>query len=239
MNDEGAALHRTPAHRDELYGESCETEASKRSGKQGKQQKERCSGHPWTDPKCGSDRFEPETDGENEFMKGPKEGENSIQDCFMRLMNCCVSANYKRFLGIGIHPGQLGFVKAISEHEGISQRELAEGLHVKPPTVAVAAKRLEKADVVYRRPDPKDHRISRLYLQEKGKRIAEEMLWNIRQNEQMLTEGFSGEELDQLREYFRRMTENMERFAQESEIAAEAEACQKLPEGGAKKKERK
>ena len=72
-----------------------------------------------------------------------------------------------------------------------------------------------------------------------GKRIAEEMLWNIRQNEQMLTEGFSGEELDQLREYFRRMTENMERFAQESEIAAEAEACQKLPEGGAKKKERK
>ena len=135
MNDEGAALHRTPAHRDELYGESCETEASKRSGKQGKQQKERCSGHPWTDPKCGSDRFEPETDGENEFMKGPKEGENSIQACFMRLMHCCVSANYKRFLGIGIHPGQLGFVKAISEHEGISQRELAEGLHVKPPTV--------------------------------------------------------------------------------------------------------
>ena len=38
----------------------------------------------------------------------------------------------------------VAFVKAISEHEGISQRELAEGLHVKAPTVAVAVKRLEK-----------------------------------------------------------------------------------------------
>ena len=156
-------------------------------------------------------------DEENEFMKGPEKGRRSIQACFMRLMHRYTSANYKRFLGIGIHPGQLAFVKAISEHEGISQRELAEGLHVKAPTVAVAVKRLEKAEVVCRRPDPKDQRISRLYLNEKGKEIAEEVIRMIEENEAVLTDGFSEGELEQLREFFRRMSENMEQLAKPDE----------------------
>lgn len=154
---------------------------------------------------------------ESSFMKPPESGRNSIQACFMRLMHRYTSANYKRFLGIGIHPGQLAFVKAIREHEGISQRELAEGLHVKAPTVAVAVKRLEKAEIICRRPDPKDQRISRLYLSEKGKSIAEEVTHMIEENEEVLTQGFSKEELEQLRGFFRRMSENMDRFADPAE----------------------
>ena len=158
---------------------------------------------------------------ENGFMRPPKEGSRSIQACFMRLMHRYTSVNYKRFPEIGIHPGQLAFVKAISEHEGISQRELAEGLHVKAPTVAVAVKRLEKADVICRRPDPKDQRISRLYLNKKGKEIAEEVILAIEENEAVLTDGFSEEELEQLRDFFRRMSENMERLAKPDAKAAE------------------
>lgn len=146
------------------------------------------------------------------FMKVPEEGRRSIQACFIRLMHRYTSVNYKRFLGIGIHPGQLAFVKAISEHEGISQRELAEGLHVKAPTVAVAVRRLEKAEIICRRPDPKDQRISRLYLSERGREIADETIRCLEQNEQVLTSGFSDEELEQLRDFFRRMSENLERF---------------------------
>lgn len=160
-------------------------------------------------------------DEENGFMKPSDETRWSIQACFMRLMHRYTSVNYKRFLGIGIHPGQLAFVKAIKEHEGISQRELAEGLHVKAPTVAVAVKRLEKANVVCRRPDPKDQRISRLYLNQKGKEIAEEVIHMLEENEAVLTEGFSEEELKKLREFFQRMSENMERFAKPDEKAGE------------------
>ena len=166
-------------------------------------------------------RFYCDPEEENGFMRPPKEGSRSIQACFMRLMHRYTSVNYKRFLGIGIHPGQLAFVKAISEHEGISQRELAEGLHVKAPTVAVAVKRLEKADVICRRPDPKDQRISRLYLNKKGKEIAEEVILAIEENEAVLTDGFSEEELEQLRNFFRRMSENMERLAKPDAKAAE------------------
>lgn len=146
------------------------------------------------------------------FIKVPEEGRRSIQACFIRLMHRYTSVNYKRFLGIGIHPGQLAFVKAISEHEGISQRELAEGLHVKAPTVAVAVRRLEKAEIICRRPGPKDQRISRLYLSERGREIADETIRCLEQNEQVITSGFSDEELEQLRDFFRRMSENLERF---------------------------
>ena len=61
--------------------------------------------------------------------------------------------------------------------------------------------------------DPKDQRISRLYLNKKGKEIAEEVILAIEENEAVLTDGFSEEELEQLRDFFRRMSENMERLA--------------------------
>ena len=58
-------------------------------------------------------RFYCDPEEENGFVRPPKEGSRSIQACFMRLMHRYTSVNYKRFLGIGIHPGQLAFVKAI------------------------------------------------------------------------------------------------------------------------------
>ena len=75
--------------------------------------------------------------------------------------------------------------------------------------------------MICRRPDPKDQRISRLYLNKKGKEIAEEVILAIEENEAVLTDGFSEEELEQLRDFFRRMSENMERLAKPDAKAAE------------------
>ena len=77
---------------------------------------------------------------------------------------------------------------------------------MKAPTVAVAVRRLEKAEIICRRPDPKDQRISRLYLSERGREIADETIRCLEQNEQVITSGFSDEELEQLRDFFRRMS---------------------------------
>ena len=116
-----------------------------------------------------------------------KENPQSLQGAFMRLLHRYTEVNFGRLKDMGVHPGQLPFLNIISHKEGISQRELAECLHVKPPTVAVTVKRLEKADVIYRRPDPNDMRISRIYL----------------------TAGFSEEELELARHFFTRMIQNL------------------------------
>ena len=138
-----------------------------------------------------------------------KENPQSLQGAFMRLLHRYTEVNFERLKDMGVHPGQLPFLNIISHKEGISQRELAECLHVKPPTVAVTVKRLEKADVIYRRPDPNDMRISRIYLTEKGIRISAQIEVVIQENEKVLTAGFSEEELELARHFFTRMIQNL------------------------------
>ena len=101
-----------------------------------------------------------------------KENPQSLQGAFMRLLHRYTEVNFGRLKDLGVHPGQLPFLNIISHREGISQRELAECLHVKPPTVAVTVKRLEKQIEVV-----------------------------IQENEKALTAGFSEEELEKARHF--------------------------------------
>lgn len=137
----------------------------------------------------------------------------SLQGAFMRLLHRYTEVNFGRLKDLGVHPGQLPFLNIISHREGISQRELVERLHVKPPTVAVTVKRLEKAGVIFRRPDPEDMRISRIYLTEAGSEIAGRIEGVIQENERALTAGFSEEELELAKAFFDRMLQNLDVLA--------------------------
>lgn len=125
------------------------------------------------------------------------------------LMHRYSSANFKKFMELGIHPGQLPVLKTVQENEGISLRELAKRLHVKPPTVTVTVKRMERAGLLCKKSDTEDLRISRIYLTEKGKSISAGVIAQMEENERILTRGFSEEELQTLRDFFERMIENL------------------------------
>jgi DNA-binding MarR family transcriptional regulator len=56
----------------------------------------------------------------------------------------------------------------LGEEEGLSQRELARRLGVKPPTVSLMLPRLEKAGVVERKVDPTDSRAYLVCLRQGG-----------------------------------------------------------------------
>lgn len=129
----------------------------------------------------------------------------------VRLMHRYSSMNFNKFKELGLHPGQLPVMRLLQEHEGISLREMAEGLHIKPPTATVTVKRLEKAGMVCKRNDSEDMRVTRIYLTEKGKSITSEIHELMEENERILTEGFSRKEILQLCGFFRRMTENVAR----------------------------
>lgn len=137
---------------------------------------------------------------------------NSINSWLIRLIHNYSSMNFKKFTGLGIHPGQLPVLKLVSEREGISPRALADAIHIKPPTVTVTVQRLEKAGLVYKKADPVDQRVSRIYLTEKGKDIQKEIIHLIDENERILTRDFSGEELEQLRSFFERMVKNLQQM---------------------------
>lgn len=68
----------------------------------------------------------------------------------------------------GIYPGQAVCLWFINQNPGISQRDLAEKMHVAPPTVTHMLKRLEKAELVVRRESEDDQRLSHTYLTDAG-----------------------------------------------------------------------
>ena len=72
-------------------------------------------------------------------------------------------------VGEGVHPGQFFCLRAVTGHDGISQRELADELHVAPPSVSRMVQNMERAGLVERRDDERDQRITRVYMTERGR----------------------------------------------------------------------
>ncbi len=74
-----------------------------------------------------------------------------------------------------VPPGQALCMRAVSHHDGITQRDLAEMLGLSRPTVTVMLQKLERAGLIERRADEADQRYTRIYLTEQGRRSHEEM----------------------------------------------------------------
>lgn len=142
-----------------------------------------------------------------------KERENLEEErvtlLLIKMMHVYSSMNFTKFTELGIHPGQIPVLSLVAEHEGISLREMADMIHIKPPTVTVTVQRLERAGLVCKKPDPSDQRISRIFLTEKGENIKREIKNLFEENERILKKGFSDEEVDQLRVYLKKMIQNM------------------------------
>ncbi len=110
-----------------------------------------------------------------------------------------------------LHPGQTPIMFALWRRDGQAQKDLAQRLHLSPPTVTVTVTRLEKAGLLERRRDPDDQRVSRVYLTERGRSLHETVVNAIRATDAECLAGFTSEEEAQLQSYLTRMTDNLRR----------------------------
>jgi DNA-binding MarR family transcriptional regulator len=69
----------------------------------------------------------------------------------------------------GSHPGQAFCLRLLEAHDGTTQRDMAETLHLARPTLSRMLRTMEKADMVERRPDATDQRLTRVYLTSRGR----------------------------------------------------------------------
>lgn len=109
----------------------------------------------------------------------------------------------------GIHPGQIPILGVLDKYDGISQRELAKMLGVKPSTVTISIRRLGKNHLVECRPDETDKRKSCLYLTETGKCFNQKMNEILDMNERLMMKGFSEEEVNCLNDLLKRIIHNI------------------------------
>lgn len=76
----------------------------------------------------------------------------------------------------GITGGQSFILFDLLNNEGSTITEIATRVQLDNPAVGAYIDRLIKEDLVVRVDDPKDRRLYRIYLTNKGRRIAEELL---------------------------------------------------------------
>jgi DNA-binding MarR family transcriptional regulator len=75
----------------------------------------------------------------------------------------------------GGHPGQSGCLQVIAHREGISQRELADMMHLSAPTVTTMLQKLERNGLIERADDPSDQRVTRLKLTDAGRALNDDL----------------------------------------------------------------
>ncbi len=77
----------------------------------------------------------------------------------------------KQMVEIGLHSGQVFVLISLWEKDGQSQSDLVKRLGVSPPTIFNMLKRLSENGFVTVRKDEDDARITRVYLEPKGREI--------------------------------------------------------------------
>ena len=70
-----------------------------------------------------------------------------------------------------LHPAQARCIWAISSNDDITQRDLADLLHLSRPTVTTMLQRLERAGLVQRHSDEDDQRLTRIRLTHAGRKL--------------------------------------------------------------------
>lgn len=70
---------------------------------------------------------------------------------------------------VGLFRGQPPILMKTAAADGISQHELADRVHLRPPTVTRILARLEERGLVERRPEDDDQRVNRVYITDSGR----------------------------------------------------------------------
>ena len=141
-------------------------------------------------------------------MTEPSESE-SLDSLFAQICRLKHARIHTLLEALGLYRGQPSVLQALWEHEGLMHTELARHLQVQPATITRMLQRMEKAGFVERRPDPEDHRVSRVYLTETGKAVRADVQQVWRQLEEEAFAGFTLEEQALLRRFFLRIRENL------------------------------
>ena len=101
------------------------------------------------------------------------------------------------------------FVLSTLQNGCATQRELADMVHVSAATMANSLKRLERKGYIQRQSDEKDSRCNRIVITQKGLEAVERCQDAFDYVDTRLYARFTPEEVERLKNAFRRMLQNM------------------------------
>lgn len=115
----------------------------------------------------------------------------------------------------GCAPGMDRPLSILADNEGVSSRELAELLDIRPSSLTELLARLESEGFVVRAADNEDRRVTRVSLTEKGKELAAKMKAEHEQRVARVNSCFTDEEAAKFCELCERLGAHLEAIARE------------------------
>lgn len=112
-----------------------------------------------------------------------------------RMMLCC-GMNLLR--EEKIHPGQVPLLVELAKGEGLTQKELADRLEVKPSSLNVMVNRLLKNDLITKTQDKDDQRRSQISLTKLGEKKIQLVYRSHKIMEEKIFDCFSQKEEDEM-----------------------------------------
>ena len=110
---------------------------------------------------------------------------------------------------IDLKHGQAAILFVLWKKGPVSQRELADMMKLKPPSITAALQKLEKRKFIERTPDEKDQRVLRIRITDEGKKCLLSMRDIDKTVKNQLFQNITAEELMLVRRLFIQMRENM------------------------------
>ena len=100
-------------------------------------------------------------------------------------------------------------LRVIAQEDGLSQLEIANRVHLAPPTVSITLQKMEKEGLIAREPDPEDLRQVKVHITDEGRAMDDIVLQAGKVIEKSILKGISQEELDAIYPILVKMKENI------------------------------
>jgi DNA-binding MarR family transcriptional regulator len=133
----------------------------------------------------------------------------SLHMTLIRLAKTHRRRAHEEFSKVGITEGQPKILDFLLENDGCIQREIANSCNIEPATVTSLLSIMEKSELIHRNQDPKDKRVLKVFLTEKGKIAQKEVEKIFNQIDIECFVGFSEEEKVETTKILNRLYENM------------------------------
>lgn len=122
---------------------------------------------------------------------------------------------------LGLYFGQAPILGYIFEHQGCTQKEIADALGITPASVAFSTKRMQNADLIQKQINAENMRCNKLSVTQKGRDILAAFSQDYAELQSDLFQNFSDEEitqftvfLERLNQYYKETDSDMERPAE-------------------------
>lgn len=126
---------------------------------------------------------------------------NTARHCMMKFLD----AKSKNELGISVV--QLTALMVLHEKKGCLMKDLAQALMLDKSAVTGLAKRMQGNDLIAKETCSEDSRVTRLEMTDKGRSLLSKGVSYLQEFNQLMTDGFSEEELDTVSRFLGHLTQ--------------------------------